>query len=333
MIRVLFFLGWLLTALDLIWAAVIYFGRDGGDAATRGLGKGLGTMMAVIAVVAAALLLWGGREAGRPLAVILGTLVAAAPLMLTVVMMGSRQGLGLIYQSLREPKREYQPSPQYAYPDAASREAALELVRNDYAKLEALLKASPAPDLTARDERGVTLLGLAVRVAIMDGGRVEEADGVRLLLAAGARPREDALEPEERLLEAVVSGRTEASRIALELLLDAGLSPDARMKDGRPVLFHPRLRPEAARVLLRHGVKRDVPDNRGGAGDWSAVTYQADLRNWETALVLLEGGVPQDHGTPPGSVLARVLRNIDAGLMPSDKANAAYQAFLAAAKP
>jgi hypothetical protein len=51
-----------------------------------------------------------------------------------------------------------------------------------------------------------------------------------------------------------------------------------------------------------------------------------------TALVLLEGGVPHDHGTPRGSVLARVLRNGEGQVTEEDRADPAFKIFMAAVR-
>lgn len=327
--RALSWIGWALTVVDLVGAAVLFTSRPGGDAATRGLGTGLGAALGALGAIAA-LLLWSGRGPGRGGLVLLGSVLAAAPVALGVVLTVSRNPLGLIYPSLRDRGGPTRPSPTYAYPDAPSREAANALVYNDYARLDTLLRQSPAPDLTARDELGVTLLGLATTAAIMDGGAPRDLEGVRLLLAAGATPRADDRGAGETLIESVAGARSEQAPRALELLLDAGMSPAMPMQDGRSVLFHQRLTPGAARVLLARGIDRTVRDTRGGAADWSPVTYQADLRNWATALVLLEGGVPPDHGTPPGSVLARVLRNGAPRVTDDERADSAYVAFMKA---
>ncbi len=223
-------------------------------------------------------------------------------------------------------------SPQYAYPDAAGREAALALVLNEYAKLDTLLRATPAPDLTAHDERGESLLELATRAALMDGGTMRDLEGLRLLVAAGARPRADDMGREESLIETVAGAEGERGRVVLEMFLDAGLAPDEPTRDGRSALFYPRLTPDAARLLLARGAKKNVHDTRGGADDWSPVTYQVDLRRWTTALALLNGGVPRDHGTPAGAVLERVLRNGDGRTTDAERADSAYQAFMAAAR-
>ncbi len=162
MTRTLSTLGWLLVAIDLVTAATLVLRRDGGDAATRGLGQGFGTLLAALGV-AAALLLLAGRAPERPFLVVVGTVLAAAPVALGVALTASRQGLALVYPSLRDRGVPREASPQYAYPGAAEREAALALVLNDYAKLDTLLRAAPAPDLMARDERGESLLGLATQ--------------------------------------------------------------------------------------------------------------------------------------------------------------------------
>ncbi len=324
--------GWCLVVVDIIAAASLFFAQDSGDAATRGFGQGFGSALGFIALTAAALLFWGARREGRGLALVLGCAIAGAPVAMTVTLTVSNHGLGLIFPGLRAPVRAVEPSPQYAYPDATTREAALALVLNDYGKLEALLRSTPAPDLTARDERGQSLLVLATRTAIMDGGRLVDLEGLRLILAAGARPRADDLLGDEALIQAVAGARSDHAATVLGMLIDAGLSPDWPTPEGSSVLFHEGLTPAAARVLITRGVKRDVRESRMDRADWSPVTYHTDLRQWATALVLLEGGVPPDHGAPPGSVLARVLRTSKGQVTDDDRADPAFKALMAAAK-
>lgn len=175
----------------------------------------------------------------------------------------------------------------------------------------------------------MTLLGWAARTAVAEHASALDLAGIRSLVAAGARPSPADAGPETSLMDVVLAGTGRHAAEALGLLLDAGLSADAPLHDGRAPLFHPQLTPEAARQLLAHGADRTVHDTRGGALDWSPVTYQADLRRWATAQVLLDGGVPRDHGVPPGSVLARVLRTRRAAA--SDDAamhDSSYVAFM-----
>src|SRR5690606_15779526 len=98
--RTLSILGWPFILVDLVAAAALILRRDTGDAATRGLGQGLGALLAALGVVAA-VLLWAGRARNRPLVMLAGCVLAAAPVALGVVLTVSRQGLALIYPSLR----------------------------------------------------------------------------------------------------------------------------------------------------------------------------------------------------------------------------------------
>src|SRR5215218_9607680 len=101
MTRTLSILGWIFIAIDLVGAAALIFGRDSGDAATRGLGHGLGTALAALGALAARLL-WAGRAPERTLLVVVGTVIASAPVVLGVTLTVSRNGLALIYPSMRD---------------------------------------------------------------------------------------------------------------------------------------------------------------------------------------------------------------------------------------
>ncbi len=322
-------LGWICVAIDALIAAALFFGRSGGDAATRGLGQGLGVALAALGAVAAGMLVVASRDGGRTLVAALGAVLAAAPLLVAVVLTVSNNAIGWIYPSMRGIRKDGDPV-RYEYPDQASREAALALLMNDYARVDSLLRATPSPDLSARDERGQTLLGLAVGVAVSGIARPVDIEGLRLVLAAGAKPVADAIAGDETLVEYVAGANSPRAAAVMEILLDAGLDPNAPMRDGRSALFHPYLRPDAARVLLARGVDRMVHDTRGGALDWSPVTYQADLRNWEVARILLDAGVPLDHGTPAGSVLQRVVTNNLHQATDEELADSSYQAVMAA---
>ena len=146
MTRFLIIVGWLLIAIDLAAAAVLLLGPPSGDASTRAIGPGLGALLLCVGAIAAGLLLWGGQGAGRPGVLVIASVLAVAPVALTLVFVAPSQRIrGWIYPSMRD-DRPRLPSPQYAFPDAASREAALALVMQDYAKLDTLLRATPARD-------------------------------------------------------------------------------------------------------------------------------------------------------------------------------------------
>lgn len=317
-------IGWLLIAVNLIAAGALFLGRDGGDAATRGIGRGLAAFVATLALLAALLLLWGGSGGDNLLVLVLADAIAAGPPALLMATTMSRQGLALLYPSLRDRGEPRGPVVRYAYPDEVTREAAIAIVMQDYSRLDALLRTGH-PDLAARDERGVSLLGIAIRTAIMDGGTMDDLAGLRLLLAAGAKPQHDDLGPGERTFALMAGIPGPRATAALEMLLHAGLEPDLTDPEGRPILFLAGLTPDAARLLLARGIDHTTRDPRPDRHDWSPVTCQADLRNWGTALVLLEGGVPRDHAMPSGSTLARILGNSEASA-----SDPAYRAFVAA---
>ena len=66
--------------------------------------------------------------------------------------------------------------------------------------------------------------------------------------------------------------------------------------------------------------------------DLSPVTFHAELGQWATALALLEGGVPRDHATPPGSILEQVIRDGADMITDADRKDPVYHAFIAATK-
>ena len=117
MTRIFLIVGWLLVGLDLIIAAALLIARDSGDAATRGVAPGLGAALAIVGLIAAALLVWGGRGVGRPFVVVVGGLLVAIPIALAIGFILSPQWLvGVMYPSMRQSARPMLPSPQYAYP-------------------------------------------------------------------------------------------------------------------------------------------------------------------------------------------------------------------------
>lgn len=213
--RALPVLATIFIVIDLVGAAVLFFSRDVGDAVTRGLGQGLAVALAMLGVVAA-LLLGAGRATDRSLLVLLACVISAVPAVSAVALTMSRQRvLGMIFPSMRD-HTPREASPKYAFPDSAGREAALAIIYGDFAKLDTLLHATPRPDLTARDELGNSLLGLATSMAIADGGSMRDIESLRLLLAAGARPMPEPAGSREALIEMVAQLNDDRRRKVLE---------------------------------------------------------------------------------------------------------------------
>ncbi|MBK8250104.1 MAG: hypothetical protein IPK85_22330 [Gemmatimonadetes bacterium] len=320
--------GWLLVVANLIGAAALYFGRNGGDAATRGLGRGIGGLLAVLAIVAAVLLWWGGRASGRGIAFIIAGAIVAVPLVVLMLFM-SESGLALLFPSRRGiPK----PGPvvRYDFPDAATKEVALAIVMGDHDRVDSLIQTTK-PDLAARDERGQSLLGIATHHAMVYGATMDYLGPLRQLLVAGAVPRPDDAGPEELMITKLARVTGEPAAAAFAMLLEAGLSPDERDSDGRSVLFDNYLTPEAARVLLAHGVTRTPRDTGSARQEWSPLAHQAERENWATAHVLLEAGVPLDYATPPGSRFAQVMASAQEIATEADSADVGFRALVAAA--
>ena len=321
--------GWLLVAANLIGAVALLLGRDGGDAATRGLGRGVGALLAVLALVAAVLLWWGSRASGRGIALLIaGALVLLPPLLL--ILFTTDSGLALLY-----PSRRGIPKPgavvRYEFPDAATREVALALIMEDYDRVDSLIKTAQ-PDLAARDERGQSLLGIATHHAMIYSATMENLRPLRALLAAGAVPRPDDAGRDELMITKLARVKGEPAAAAFAMLLEAGLSPDERDSEGQSALFDNYLTPEAARVLVAHGVSRAPRHTNAAQQEWSPVTWQTERGNWATARVLLEAGIALDYATPPGSRFAQVMATALEGASDDDRADADMQALVAAAE-
>jgi hypothetical protein len=129
----------------------------------------------------------------------------------------------------------------------------------------------------------------------------------------------------------LASSQGERAPPVLALMLGAGLDPNTLPPDGRSVLLHPFLQPEAARILLAHGADRLVHDPESGLHEWSPVTVAVDQRHWATAAALLMGGVPPDHATPRGSLLEQMIHDIEALLDETDRGDPDFLAFMAVA--
>lgn len=327
MLTVVRTVAWLFVAGNLIVAMALLLGRDGGDAATRGMGRGLGTFAGALGLLGALVLLWESRSGGHIVAVVIGGLLPAVPLVLLLLFL-SPQGLALLYPSRRRMTPQG-PVVRYAFPDEVTRETAIAMVMQDYPRVAELLRTGK-PSLTACDERGTTLLAIATFGALTEGGSTEP---LRLLLAAGAKPHPDPRHPDSGAPTAFTMLATASSPRAAEalaMLMEAGLAPEFTTPDGRSTLYLDGLKPGMARLLLDRGIDRAARCPDPERSDWSAVTSQVDRRNWETAKVLLDAGVPRDFATPPGSRLAELLEGIEGGLSAPDLAAPAFQALRAA---
>lgn len=330
MTRPLLVVGWLLVAFDLVIAASLLFGRKTGDAATSAFAPGFGAILLMIGVAGSGLLVWGGRGAGRPGVLVIAAVLVGAPLIFALMLGASPRGvMGRTNLSIGERKSAVGLVPQYLYPDEASRKAANALLMNNYDELDTILRAKPAPDWTARDERGASLISLAITHAVGSSATERDIETLRKVIAAGAKPRADDLGINGSLMDMLARIDGGPASVALGILIDAGLSPNTPMDDGRSVLFHPFLSVHAAQMLIARGAKTDVRESHGRTGDWSPVTYHAQQLRFPTALALLNAGVPGDYGTPPGAALADVMAIASKQATNEQKQAPEYKAFIA----
>lgn len=127
-------------------------------------------------------------------AVVIGGLLALVPAVLPLLLV-MPQGLALLCPSRRH-MTPTGPVVRCALPDDVTRDTAIGLVMQDSARVADLL-GTGKPTLTARDERGTTLLAIAIYGALTVGGSTEPSPS-RLARRAGQRPNAEAA------LEAVV---------------------------------------------------------------------------------------------------------------------------------
>jgi ankyrin repeat protein len=133
------------------------------------------------------------------------------------------------------------------------------------------------------DVAGIARMALAAPISL------DNSDGVRLLLEAGADPRrydDDAREPSPVVYAAVRCG---CSAEVLDLLLDHGAEPDLPGPDGRSPLALATVqgREDLASALLRHGAADDTAD----ADRFLAACLRADQAAVQQQLVL-DPGLP-----------------------------------------
>ncbi|MBK8647470.1 MAG: ankyrin repeat domain-containing protein [Gemmatimonadetes bacterium] len=253
---------------------------------------------------------------------IAGALVLLPPLLL--ILFTTDSGLALLY-----PSRRGIPKPgaavRYEFPDAATREVALAVIMEDYARVDSLIKTAQ-PDLAARDERGQSLLGIATHHAMIYSATMENLRPLRALLAAGAVPRPDDAGRDELMITKLARARGEPASAAFAMLLEAGLSPDERDSEGQSVLFDNYLTPEAARVLVAHGVSRAPTHQRGAAGvvtrdvaggAWQLGHRARPARGGDRARLRDAAGLavcPGDGNRPRGCIRRRPCRCRHAGV-------------------
>jgi hypothetical protein len=175
-----------------------------------------------------------------------------------------------------------------------------------------VLLAKGRIDFEARDKVGRTLLGHAIFRVLDYETPNASLEPIRVLLAAGALPAENALAAERTqqvpeghllLINLVSSHKLEL----LELLLGAGLNPNGVDMDGRPVIFSTSTRLQELEVLAKHGANLNARDVRTDRPQWSALMNAAYMSQWDQALFFLDHGVDPEYTSPDHQTVRSIL--------------------------
>jgi hypothetical protein len=307
--------GWILLGLEAAFVCLLFLTQNmGDDAAGRGMATGFAIVLTPAVLIAAALLFWGTRASGPRAALWAGLFLVYTP-----VMFGA---YGFIDGKLQEIDQAMGRA-QFGKFDGAPQLTAMAraIDREDLPELQRLIAAGPI-DFASRDRRGRTIFGHAVTHALKYGDEKgpHAVEQVRLLLAAGAKPIENAVAPERtsaepeghRLLATVIGINSPDALELLELLLSAGLSPDGLDMDDHSVLFSTYLTQAQLETLVRHGVNLQAREVRPDRVGWSVLMHAANLEQWKMARYLLDHGVPADYRAPDGQTLLSIMEEAKA---------------------
>lgn len=305
--RLAVIVGWILFALEALFVASLYLTKNmGDDAAGRGLARGWAMILAPVVLAAGALFIWGQRGGPRP-AFWAGFGIMALPL--AFFALNAAKG------SLRSLDLAAGKAMFGSYANGRLTRLARAIEKNDTAKVRTILEEGGI-DFDARSKRGRTILGRAVEHAVGAYSPPEAVENVRMLLAAGAKPIANAIEPEfyqgsldAHLLVAYIFGMGGPNTIpVLDLVLGAGADPNTRNYEGQPLYFSTYSSLPKLEVLAKHGADfTALETTRMDRAGWTGAMFAAELGDWESALFLLDHGVPIDHKGKDGSTLKTIV--------------------------
>ena len=300
-LKVIAILGWVFFALDAAAVAMLLLTKNmGDDAAGRGMATGWGLLLAPVVLAAGGLLFWAQRS-GSYLGVVAVTLVVGFPFLVMAkqVVMGPVHAMSRALQRVGRGR----------FKDPRLTALATAIARRETSGVSSLLANPGGLDFTARDAHGRTILGIAVEAATDGMGNRLDVDVVRKLVKAGARYTDDAIEENGRMFSSVVYNSGDENAELMDVLLTAGANPDdTEQFDGRPLLMHHNMTAAKARVLLAHGARLDVRDDRSDRPGWDVLMNAVTMSEWELALLFLERGVSPDFRASDGKGVSDVLR-------------------------
>jgi hypothetical protein len=298
-IKALAAVGWTCLALDALFVVMMFVTRNvGDDAAGRGMATGFGIVLTPIVLLAGAALWWAQRS-GSLWGVLLATLFVGLPLLI----LAKNVAMGPVSAIERAIRR----SGEGIFDDRVLTDLAAAIASGDTARVRTLA-ATPGLDFTARDRKGRTILGIAVKSATGTSATDAAVECVRLLVAAGAKYADDAIEENGRMFSDVVHDSGDRHARLMDLLLTAGANPnDTERWDARPLLLHMNMTPGKARVLLAHGASLDVRDTREDRPGWDPLMNAVFVQNWPLATFYLEQGLDPRFRATDGKTVQDVL--------------------------
>lgn len=291
--------GWVCLSLDALAVLAMFLNRNSGDASSRGMAAGFGMILAPVVLVVGAALAWAHYCRSLP-GVLVATLLAGLPFLFIAreVVLGPVIAL----------KRVMHRRGQGVFRDPVLTAIARAVQRRDTARVTELSR-TPGIDLGARDAKGRTLLGIAVKAATEMSAVPAHFEMVKALVEAGARYQDDAFEPNGRLFSSVVYNVGDQYVELMDVLLQAGANPnDTEQYDGRPLLFHHNMSAAKARVLLDRGADLQVRDTDVDRPGWDALMNAVSMQEWELALLYLQRGCNPTFRAKDGRTVWDLLR-------------------------
>jgi hypothetical protein len=306
-VKIFIVAGWVLLAIEAVIIAGLAMSPNiGDDAAGRGAARGFALVLGLVLVAAGALFLWGQRGGPRP-AFWIGLGIMALPLVVI--------GRNVVAGQLGRFDRAMSRARDANFEDARLARIA-GAIETDDATTVKLVLAQGALDFDARNGRGRTILGRAIEHAIGADGTTASLDAVRHLLAAGARPIPNAIEPEftnasidAHLLVAHLVGATSANAVpVLDMVLAAGADPNTRNSQGAPLYFEVFSQLPRLEVLAKHGADFTALEHtRSDRMGWTAAMVAAQLEKWDQVSFFLDHGVSAEHTASDGTSLKTIL--------------------------
>ena len=298
--------GWICFALEILVLLGLLFAKGSSEASGDAIGRDVAGLLAVFLLAAGGLLAWGtmtgnpyGIRGGAgltcfPFAIAL--LIGAPNLVPNLGSMSKDAGLG-----------------RFADPRLTA--IAKAVAAEDVAK-ERELVAAGGIDWTARDKKGFTLLGLAVKRCAEGMATPANYEGLKVLLAAGAPLAQDVLSQAEGW-DTLIAASSGGTPELLTILLEAGGDAKAVNRAGVPVIFETMYRPAHFRLLLDHGADVNAVDREWMNPGQSLLMRLLSEQQWAEAEYLLSKKPNLSHRADNGSTAASLL-----GVMPAAEAAA-----------